>query len=123
MLQLTAQVFNLESAYAILLLFLLHLLSDPSEFLLSIAHLPVHLPLLDLLLGLLLLEHAGQLALLNLQLLHLLLLVRLVAIMVESSGRLLLSLSDLLYVLSILVLVAGCGGFLVLSGHLVSFFL
>ena len=60
MLELAAQIFDLQLADAIFLFFLLHLLSESSELFLSFTHLPVHLPLLLLLLGLLLVEHASE---------------------------------------------------------------
>ena len=122
MFELAAQIFDLQLADAIFLFFLLHLLGESSELFVSFTHLPVHLPLLLLLLGLLLVEHASELLLPLLQLLHLFFSI---GLQVDDwcRGRLLLSLSDLFYVLSILVLIRRSSGFLILSGHFISLLL
>ena len=122
MLQLAAQVLYLKLADTILLLFLFHLLGEPLELLLCLSDLFIHLSLFLLLLGLLLFQHSCQLLLPLLQLLHLLLPVCL-EINGLCSGRLLLPLPNLLFILSILILVRRSRSFLVLSGHLVTLFL
>ena len=65
----------------------------------------------------------AQLTLSHLQLLHLLFPVRLADISIARGGWLLLPLSNLLYVLPILVLIASCDGLLVFPCHLISFLL